>query len=104
MDKQEDLAIEVAALRLIVRSIVAQMLLLSSAPLTKTLKAFEEAVAKMSPDEVPIADLDPEVHRQAAELAKKRAQQFVRDIGRMIGPGASRGPSQRPRQAGPSSA
>src|SRR5689334_2304505 len=48
----DELAVEVAALRLIVRSDVAQMLMLSPARMTDTLRAFEEAAAKMSPDEV----------------------------------------------------
>lgn len=79
-----ELAVEVAALRLMLRSVVAQMLILSPAPIIDTLKAFEEAAAKMSPDEVPVADLDPELHRKAAELAQERARQFVRDIGKLV--------------------
>lgn len=82
--EEHELAVEVAALRLIVRSIVAEMMILSPTPISETLKAFEEATAKMSPDEIPIADLDPELHRRAAELAQKRAGEFVRDIGKMV--------------------
>jgi sarcosine oxidase gamma subunit len=80
----DELAVEVAALRLIVRSVVAQMLMLSPARMTDTLRAFEEAAAKMSPDEVPVADLDPELHKRAAALAQERARQFVRDIGKLV--------------------
>jgi hypothetical protein len=83
-EQEHDLAIEVAALRLIVRSVVAQMLVLSPAPMSETLKAFEDAARKMSPDEIPIADLDPELHRRAAALARKRAGDFVRDIGKLV--------------------
>ena len=83
-EQEHELAIEVAALRLIVRSVVAQMMILSPTPISETLKAFEEATAKMSPDEIPIADLDPELHRRAAELARKRAGEFVRDIGKLV--------------------
>ena len=63
---------------------LAQMLILSPAPITDTLKAFEEAAAKMSPDKVPVADLDPELHRRAAELAQERARQSFRDIGKLV--------------------
>ena len=80
----DELAVEVAALRLIVRSVVAQMLMLSPARMSDTLRAFEEAATKMSPDEVPVADLDPEVHKRAAALAQERARQFVRDIGKLV--------------------
>jgi len=80
----DELAVEVAALRLIMRSVVAQMLMLSSAPMTETMKAFEDAVAKMSPDEVPVADLDPNLHKHAAQLAQQRARQFVHDIGKLV--------------------
>ena len=52
--------------------------------MTDTLRAFEEAAAKMSPDEVPVADLDPELHKRAAALAQERARQFVRDIGKLV--------------------
>ena len=83
-EQEHELAIEVAALRLIVRSVVAQMMVLSPAPISETLKAFEDAARKMSPDEIPIADLDPELHRRAAALARKRAGDFVRDIGRLV--------------------
>lgn len=38
----------------------------------------------MSPDEVPVADLDPDLHKRAAQLAQKRAQLFVRDIGKLV--------------------
>ena len=86
----DELAVEVAALRLIVRSVVAQMLMLSPARMTDTLRAFEEAAAKMSPDEVPVADLDPELHKRAAALAQERARQFVRDIG-SLSPGSESG-------------
>jgi hypothetical protein len=80
----DELSVEVVALRLILRSVVAQMLMLSSAPMTETLKAFEDAAAKMSPDEVPVADLDPDLHKQAAQLAQQRARQFLHDIGKLV--------------------
>ena len=84
-DVGHDLATEVAALRLIVRGIVAQMLLASTKPITESIKALEEAVSKMSPDMVPVADLDPELHRRAAELAQKRARALLDDIGLLVG-------------------
>ena len=52
--------------------------------MTEMMKAFEDAAAKMSPDEVPVADLDPDLHKRAAQLAQKRAQLFVRDFGKLV--------------------
>jgi hypothetical protein len=67
-----------------------QIFLSLFAKLLETLKAFEDAAAKISPEEVPVADLDLELHRQAAALAEERARQFVRDIG-SLSPGSESG-------------
>jgi hypothetical protein len=81
-----ELQVEVAALRLIVRSMLAHMLISADRPIPVMLRSFEEAAAKMSPDEVCVPDLDPELHRKAYALANKRAQALLRDVGALIVP------------------
>jgi hypothetical protein len=85
-DPVEELRVEIVALRLIVRSMLAQMLITTDKPIPLALRTLEEAAAKMSPDEVRISDLDPVLHRKAYALANKRANAFLRDVGALIAP------------------
>ena len=77
----ERLLVEVTAQRLVMRSLLAYIALSSKQPLSKLLADFEEAAAKTSPDVVPLADVDRDIHQKASALAKQRAAQFVRDLG-----------------------
>ena len=86
----ERLFVEMTAQRLILRGIVAHLLLANDEPISATLKAFAEAVEKMSPEIVPIPDLDPALHRKAAFLARTRAQKLLENIGTLLRPSPSK--------------
>jgi len=77
----ERLLVEVTAQRLIMRSLLAYIALSSKQPLAQLLADLQEAAAKTSPDVVPLADVDRDIHEKASALAKRRAEQFVRDLG-----------------------
>jgi len=80
----EELRVELAAQRLITRSIIAHLMIASDEPIAAALEAFEEAIMKMSPDQVAVADLDPAVHSKAFELAGRRAREMQGDIGALV--------------------
>jgi hypothetical protein len=85
-DLIEDLRIELAAQRLIVRSIIAHLLANSDKPMPLALRDLEEATVKMAPDVAPLADLDPVLHAKGYELARRRATALLSDLGPLVAP------------------
>lgn len=80
----DELRLEIVAQRLIMRSLVAAMVLRGDPPLREIAAAFERAEIGMSPDLVPIDDLDPVLHQRAAVLATKRSQQLLAQLGSLV--------------------
>jgi len=77
----ERLLIEVTAQRLVIRSLLAYIAISSNQPLSRLLADFREAAEKTSPDVVPLADVEREIHEKASALAQERAAQFIKDLG-----------------------
>jgi len=77
----ERLLVEVTAQRLVMRSLLAYIAMTSRQPLSQLIADFREAAEKTSPDIVPLADVDRDIHERASALAKKRAAQFIEDLG-----------------------
>ena len=79
----EKLVIETTAQRLVIRSLLAYIALTTDQPLTQMIADFQVAAERTSPDVVPLADVDREIHEKASALAKSRAEQFLQDLGRL---------------------
>lgn len=77
----EQILVELAAQRLIMRSLLAYVAITSKEPLAELMRHLREAAEKTSPAVVALPDLDPKLHEKASALAHERAAQFVRDLG-----------------------
>jgi hypothetical protein len=80
----DHLRIELVAQRLTVRSIIGHQLSNSDKPLTLALRDFHEAAEKMSPDVMPLSDIDLALNRKGYELARRRAKALMKNFGALV--------------------
>ena len=90
VERIDALEVEVAAQRLIMRSMIAHILLQDRKNIAGFVGRFEDAIERMSRDHLPMADLDPELHERAYVLASSRADDLIRDLKRLLFPRRTR--------------
>lgn len=78
-----ELRVEIAAQRLVTRSLIAFLILQHKAPLGEMVGALAEATDRMTS---PIADLDPQIQREACVLVERRMDGMISDLGPLLFP------------------
>jgi len=86
VERIDALEVEVAAQRLIMRSMIAHILLHDRKNIPGFIGQFEDAIERMSREHLPMADLDPDLHERAYALASSRADDLIRDLKRLLFP------------------
>jgi hypothetical protein len=92
----DELWLEVVAQRLITRGIITHMVTYSDRPIKEVFGAFQEACRRLPPEAASIPDLDPDLHRKAAELALARANDLMAEFGRLMMESKEREPPTAP--------
>ena len=72
--------IELAANRLLVRAIVAHLILANSARAERTIRSLVGAVDAMARGAIKVPDMDPELKERAIGLVRERARAFLSEF------------------------
>jgi hypothetical protein len=76
----DQMVIETAANRLLLRAIIAHLIMADSERAERTIRSLQSTMDAMSSGAIKVRDMDPEVHRIAVDLVKRRAQAFLKDF------------------------
>lgn len=74
------IGIELAANRLLVRAIVAHLVLSDSERAERTIRSLTSAVEAMASGAIKVPDMDPAVKARAIELVRQRARAFLSEF------------------------
>ena len=76
----DQMAIEIAANRLLLRAVVAHLVLTDSDRAERTIRSLTSAVEAMASGAIRVPDMDPAAKAQAIELVRQRARAFLSEF------------------------
>jgi hypothetical protein len=78
--KFDQMVIETAANRLLMRAVVAHLIAADSTKADQTIQSLASAINAMASNSIQLGDMAPDVHTRAVALVWKRAKTFLRDF------------------------